>query len=113
MFYGSCFPGLNGRTAVLRDLWWGTSGPRGARIALVGEAWGREEAAARQPFVGMSGQLLNEMLAEAGLSRADCFATNLVAAQPPGNEMWRFFHPSKGSPVIADRGLHPTAETAE
>lgn len=85
------------------DLWYGTSGPRDARIVIVGEAWGREEAGVRLPFVGASGMELTRMLADAGLSRDDCLLTNVVAARPPDNEMWRLFD---GKTEL--RGLYPS-----
>ena len=39
-----------------KNLWWGSSGPPDAPIAVVGESWGIEELAEEQPFVGQSGQ---------------------------------------------------------
>src|SRR6201999_2154896 len=38
-----------------------------------------------RPFVGAAGKLLDAVLAEAGLARADVFITNVVKARPPGN----------------------------
>jgi uracil-DNA glycosylase family 4 len=57
---------------------------------LVGEAPGETEMRRREPFVGASGQLLNDMLHEAGLMRSECFLTNVCRLQPPGNdiELW-------------------------
>jgi uracil-DNA glycosylase len=40
-------------------------GPRSARTLLLGEAWGRNEAETRQPFVGESGKELFRLLGEA------------------------------------------------
>lgn len=37
------------------------------RIALLGEAWGRQEAEANRPFVGATGDLLNRLCDEAGM----------------------------------------------
>lgn len=54
---------------------------------LVGEAWGRDEEAAGEPFVGASGQELNRMLHEAGILRSECFVTNVVNARPPNNDL--------------------------
>lgn len=91
------------------DLWYGTSGPRDARIVIVGEAWGLEESGAKQPFVGNAGNELTRMLSEAGIKREDCLLTNVVSARPPNNEMWRFFHAKDASDRGPDvRGLHPT-----
>ena len=52
---------------------------------LVGEAPGASEDKQGRPFVGRAGRLLDELLAEAGLERADIFITNVVKARPPGN----------------------------
>jgi uracil-DNA glycosylase family 4 len=56
-----------------------------ADVMLVGEAPGASEDASGRPFVGRAGQLLDLLLAEAGLERADVFITNVVKARPPGN----------------------------
>ena len=52
---------------------------------LIGEAPGASEDAQGRPFVGRAGRLLDELLAQAGLARADVFITNVVKARPPGN----------------------------
>lgn len=58
------------------------------KLAIVGEAWGAEEARARAPFVGASGQELTRMLSEAGIHRADCFLTNVFNVKPePTNDI--------------------------
>jgi uracil-DNA glycosylase family 4 len=92
--------------AHISDPWYGTSGPRDARIVLVGESWGAAEADQRLPFVGESGKELTRILADAGISRSQVFMTNCFAAQPPGNDAWRFFNP-KGDNRC--QGLNPTA----
>jgi DNA polymerase len=56
-----------------------------ARIMLIGEAPGKDEDAKGLPFVGQAGQLLDRMLAAAGLAQADVYITNLVFWRPPGN----------------------------
>ena len=56
-----------------------------ADVVLIGEAPGRSEDEQGRPFVGRSGLLLDELLAAAGLARADVFITNVVKARPPGN----------------------------
>jgi uracil-DNA glycosylase len=78
-------------TQMSNDLWYGTSGPHNARIAIVGESWGDDERRVQKPFVGSSGQELTRILAEAGINRAECFITNVVAEQPTANEMGHFF----------------------
>jgi uracil-DNA glycosylase len=56
-----------------------------AEIMVVGEAPGAAEDAAGVPFVGRSGQLLDAMLALAGLHRDEVFIGNVVRSRPPGN----------------------------
>lgn len=89
------------------DIWFGTKGPRNADVVLVGEAFGREEAAVGLPFVGQSGQELDRLLLEAGLDPNKIFFTNVVAARPDNNEMWRFFQIAKGNSNPPVRHLHP------
>src|SRR5918995_2203151 len=60
-------------------------GPEDAELMVVGEAPGRFEDEQGRPFVGRAGQLLGEVLAEAGLARSEVFITNVVKARPPGN----------------------------
>jgi uracil-DNA glycosylase len=64
-----------------------TAGPKDAKIALVGEAWGEQESIVGKPFQGYSGQELTRMLQEAGIARRDCFLTNVLALRPPNNDL--------------------------
>lgn len=58
------------------------------KIAIVGEAWGAEEARRREPFVGPSGYCLTKMLEEAGIVRSECLLTNVFNLQPgPKNDL--------------------------
>jgi uracil-DNA glycosylase family 4 len=54
-------------------------------VAFVGEAPGATEDATGRPFVGRSGALLDQLLAEAGLDRAETAVLNVVKCRPPGN----------------------------
>ena len=56
-----------------------------ADVVVVGEAPGASEDKQGRPFVGSAGKLLDQLLADAGLARADIFITNVVKARPPGN----------------------------
>lgn len=67
-----------------------STGPKPARIALVGEAPGELEAACGLPFVGPSGQVLDDILAQVGIERADCFITNVIMDQPEKNNLATF-----------------------
>jgi uracil-DNA glycosylase family 4 len=60
-------------------------GSHTAAVMLIGEAPGASEDELGRPFVGRSGQFLDELLAEAGLARDDVFITNVVKARPPRN----------------------------
>jgi len=62
-----------------------SDGPQGAELAVVGEAPGRDEARKGKPFVGVSGRLLDTVLAHAGIEREQALLTNVVACRPPGN----------------------------
>jgi uracil-DNA glycosylase family 4 len=54
-----------------------------APLMVIGEAPGAEEEARGEPFVGPAGQLLDRMLAAAGLGD-QAFITNTVFWRPPG-----------------------------
>ncbi|MCP9941012.1 MULTISPECIES: uracil-DNA glycosylase [Synechococcales] len=57
-----------------------------ARLMLIGEGPGAQEDLAGLPFVGRSGQLLEQLLAAAGLdSQSDTYVCNVVKCRPPGN----------------------------
>ena len=59
--------------------------PADARLLLVGEGPGATEDEVGRPFVGKGGQLLDALLAEAGLDRARVAVANVVKCRPPGN----------------------------
>lgn len=60
------------------------------RIAIVGEAPGREEEKLKTPFVGASGQELRRMFSEAGLDFHSAYRTNVISTRPPGNNIKAF-----------------------
>jgi uracil-DNA glycosylase len=61
------------------------SGSARSGIVLIGEAPGASEDAQGLPFVGRSGQLLDRLLAETGIARADVYICNVVKCRPPAN----------------------------
>jgi len=74
-------PLASGRTKVVFS-----AGSPAAELMLVGEAPGRDEDLAGEPFVGRSGQLLDRLLAEElGIDRTGCYIANVVKCRPPGN----------------------------
>jgi len=69
-----------GRTKVVFG-----SGNADADLMFVGEAPGMQEDLQGLPFVGRAGKLLDQLLSEVGLERADVFITNVLLCRPPGN----------------------------
>jgi DNA polymerase len=61
------------------------SGNADADLMFVGEAPGASEDEQGLPFVGRAGKLLDTLLEEVGLQRADVFITNTLLCRPPGN----------------------------
>jgi DNA polymerase len=60
-------------------------GDRRARWMVIGEAPGADEDRQGEPFVGRAGQLLNEMLLAAGVSREQVYIANILKCRPTEN----------------------------
>lgn len=60
-------------------------GPANAEIMFIGEGPGFHENEQGRPFVGAAGKFLDQLLAQADLTRADVFIANVVKCRPPGN----------------------------
>lgn len=60
------------------------------RIAVIGEAPGRDEEIQGEPFVGPSGYLLNQLCSRTGLVRQALFIGNICQHRPPDNEIAKF-----------------------
>lgn len=75
-------------------------GPPNAKVMIVGEAPGEHEENQGIPFVGPSGYELNRMLSEVGISRSECFVSNVMRTRPPNNDIERFVQakPTKAVP---------------
>lgn len=56
-----------------------------AEVLFIGEAPGFHEDKQKRPFVGRSGQLLNDFIEEIGWEREDVYITNIVKRRPPDN----------------------------
>ena len=56
-----------------------------APIMFVGDAPGADEDRLGRPFVGVSGQLLDRMIAAIGLDRDSVYISNILPWRPPGN----------------------------
>ncbi len=61
--------------------------PPGARLVLVGEAPGASEDVTGRPFVGRAGQLLDLLLGEVGIDRAQVAVLNTLKCRPPNNRV--------------------------
>lgn len=60
-------------------------GSHQAKIIIIGEAPGKNEALTGRPFCGAAGKILDELLASIGLARAEVYITNIVKDRPPEN----------------------------
>ena len=56
-----------------------------AKIIFIGEAPGKNEDLSGQPFVGISGQILDQNLSHIGLDRQMVYVTNIVKYRPDNN----------------------------
>lgn len=78
-------------TTLARGKYVGGFGPiGGSKLAIVGIAPSTEELLAERPFVGPSGKLLKEDLAEAGVDLDSCYRTNVFKYKLPENEFKRY-----------------------
>jgi uracil-DNA glycosylase len=67
-----------------KQIVFGVGNPR-AELMFIGEAPGADEDQQGEPFVGRSGQLLNNMIKAMGLRREDIYIANIIKCRPPGN----------------------------
>lgn len=94
-------------------------GRPGASVLLAGESPGPQDIATGKPFSGPAGDLLMKMVASIGLSRDECFFTNVVKFISQGDEIntkvMEFFTPflrreitAVGPKVVITMGNSPT-----
>jgi uracil-DNA glycosylase len=67
-----------------KNLVFGEGNPN-ASVMFIGEAPGADEDREGRPFVGVSGRLLDRMMASIGLDRDSAYITNILPWRPPGN----------------------------
>lgn len=60
-------------------------GNRDADLMLIAEAPGAQEDRQGIPFVGSSGEILDRLLKDCGLTREEIYITNIIKCHPPGN----------------------------
>ncbi|MBN1331922.1 uracil-DNA glycosylase [Candidatus Dojkabacteria bacterium] len=56
-----------------------------AKIVMIGEAPGTQEAESGYPFVGQAGKILDRLFESIDLKREDVYLTNIVKDRPPDN----------------------------
>ncbi|WCD44107.1 hypothetical protein Kuura_029 [Caulobacter phage Kuura] len=98
---------------------WPAGSPGPCRIAIVGDCPTDGDVFAGRPFAGEMGRELDAQLATAGIDRAECLLTNVIADQPPGNSLAAFCirkedlpsgYPLHIGPMVKNSGdlyLHP------
>lgn len=62
-----------------------------AKLMIIGEAPGEQEEREGRPFVGPSGNVLTQLLADNGITREECWIDNVMQIRPPGNDFGTFF----------------------
>lgn len=76
------------------------NGPQPCEVMFIGEAPGKREDASGKPFVGKSGEVLEEIMTRNGFTRKNVFITNAVSCRPPHNRK-----PSKGEIKACNKWL--------
>lgn len=85
----------------MKDNWVFGVGPSNAKLMIIGEAPGKYEEERKIPFVGPTGELLTEMLENAGIRRSECYLTNVVKIRPPKNDLSRLHEiPNEDAPLV-------------
>lgn len=87
-------------------------GPKSAKIALIGQAPGREEAEQGIPFVGNAGKELNKILAAAGISRSTLYITNVLKFYP-GRDIKPYINLDLKEPQVSPEWLQAEEELYE
>lgn len=87
------------------------SGPREAKIALIGEQPAKNEMLRGEPFVGDAGDILNECLYDANLKRSSLYITNTFknGLKP----LSHFYTSHKTNPTLTKDGLEAIAALKE
>jgi len=60
-------------------------GSHNAKVMFIGEAPGANEDKTGVPFCGRAGEILNLLLASAGIKREDVYIANILKDRPPAN----------------------------
>lgn len=79
----------------------GEGNPR-AKLMLIGESPGETEEREGRPFMGASGNVLNQLLIDNGLRREDCWIDNVMHVRPPGNDFGYFYEDKQRNTPIQE-----------
>jgi uracil-DNA glycosylase family 4 len=74
-------------------------GPLNAKLFIIGEALGADEALIEEPFVGLCGKFLTKCMIDAGLERSSCYISNVVKCRP--TDTGKKNRPPSSSEVLA------------
>lgn len=76
-------------TLLPGNIWYGESGPRPARVMVIGKRPGDEEVLRGKNFVGRTGDALIRIFKHYGIDPSECYMTNVVRFIPPdgGNSL--------------------------
>ena len=74
-----------------------------ARVVIVGEAPGKNEDLAGEPFIGAAGKNLSGLLELAGLTRDDVYIANVLKCRPPANRNPRVGEIQQCSPFLREQ----------
>lgn len=68
-----------------------------AKICIIGDAPCVEDDRVLRPFSGAAGTVLESCLHAAGLTKNDCYITNVIKERPRKNELDQFFDEGRGT----------------
>ena len=71
-------------------------GDKASKICIIGEAPGAEEDRLLRPFAGPAGTVLDQCLHAAGITRNECYLTNVVKVRPRNNDISPYFNSRTG-----------------
>lgn len=83
-------------------------GPSNARLAVVAESAGTNEAIQGVPLVGWTGSKLNEFFANHGINRREVYMDNVVRCMPPAGKKAKL--PKEVIAFCTERHLRPALE---
>lgn len=89
------------------------TGPRNAKLMIVGEAPAYNEEKEGKPFIGDAGKELDKILQSANIRRSDCYLTNACLEQVRGEKEQFFFDGAGPSKAYAEGLVRLYADIAE